>query len=214
MVGSQAVGYENRSVELPGESRRIGRTNRRRMLAVVLSVAVALLLLAVFAPLVLGPVLHPGSPTSSVPIGAVLGFGPATLKVCPGTSTFSSNGCVSGHYVFLVAITSATIALGDFGLVVANSSGDIWSGDSNAGLTFIDANNAVLAQYPTLGGAMYADSDWVYANTTSGSTQLSTSDTLLLDMGQMDPAELGLTLSAFPADGSGYTGTTSPTPLS
>jgi hypothetical protein len=213
MSEPRAADYKDRRAGLQGDPTRPNRTSRRRVLVAGVLIAAVLLLLIIFGPVLLGPVLQPGSASSRVPIGAVLGFGPVTLSVCPSESVFSSDGCVAGHYVYRVTITIAAVALGDFGLVVTNSSAVIWSGDSNAGLTILNANDSVLAQFSTLGGPMYADSNWTYTNMTSGSTQLSTSDALLLDMGRMNPGGLGLTLSAFPTDGSGYTGTTTPTPL-
>lgn len=213
MAESQAAGYGDRRAGLSDDPRRRSRAGDLRVLMAVVSVAALLLLLTIFGPPRLDSFFQPGTPSSLVPIGTVLEFGSVALGVCPSNSTFASDGCDSGHYVCSVTIAQAAITLGDFGLVVSNQSGGVWHGDSNAGFTILDANDSVLAQFPTLDGPMYAGSTWIYANMTSRSTQLSTYDSLQLDMGLVSPEGMGWFLSGFPIDGSGYTGTTTPTLL-
>ena len=212
MSGPRTSDGASGGAPLPSDPHSRART-RRRVLVAAASVAAAVLVLYAVGAFLIVPLNQPGSPSSMVPIGTVLNFGSATLTVCPAGRTFASVGCVGGDYLYAVNITGASIALGAFGLIVANGSGVVWTGDSNAGMTLIDAHDSILAQFATFGGPMRESSNWVYENSTSASTQLSTSDALLLDMGRSSPAGLGLTLSAFPLGDDGYTGTTSPTSL-
>ena len=211
MASGQSSNSAVREIQSPDARGEPFWLRGHRLLTALGMLAVALAVLFVFVlPALAGVGFQTGTPSNAIPIGTVVAFAGATSITCPGSSSFSNNGCVSGHYAYVVSVSRSSVHLADFGLEVENTTGGHWAGASAEGFTILNSTGEVIAQYAAIGGSMAMSSAWTYQGLASGGTTLSTADSIVLDMGVTNTASLDLTLSALAVEGSGFSGNTNP----
>ena len=201
---------------------RRGRTSGvSEIVAVLLVSAMAIILAAILYVLIAG-IVHGGSEAPSIgtafaagvtTVGNQVGTGGATT--CGLTTTTASSAIAAGDWVYTLSVQSSSVSLGDVLFQVRNATGSL---DTSA-VGFFVINNAgqVVACAGTTAapvrGSMSATLPFVYptAGGASGGTPLTYSDTLLLEMGGVNPDGAGFTFTVL---GQGaFSGATSPLPL-
>jgi hypothetical protein len=81
------------------------------------------------------------------------------------------------------------------------------------GFTILNQTGVIAAQYAVVSGVMAMSTGWTYTNGVGADTPLSNQDTVLIDMGSVNPAGMGLAFVVLAVGSYGYTGTTSPLSL-
>ncbi|MGD0588725.1 MAG: hypothetical protein ABSA63_08060 [Thermoplasmata archaeon] len=134
-------------------------------------------------------------PPSKIPIGTALAVGNPVLSTCAIGSTFTVNGCTAGDYTYTLTVESSTVELGDMVFEVETATGGLYSLASPGGFSVISITGSVDAEYP-LGSLNFMDMSspfLFYGSGITNTTALTSIDTILIDMGNTDPAGIGLT---------------------
>jgi hypothetical protein len=179
--------------------------------AVVIVVVVAALIL--IGPVVAGfiffdlGVIQPGGP-GNTPIGSAFQVENPSSGLCPSSNSFSSDGCEGpGHYYYRVQIESSTVTFGSVSFIVHTASGAICVTPGGLGFTILTQGRTVAAQYVVSAGVMAMSSGWTYAPGTSSGSPLTNDDSIVIDMGTLNPVGRFLNLQALGVGS--YSGTTS-----
>jgi hypothetical protein len=139
----------------------------------------------------------PPAPVPTIPLGTALGLGPATLV--RGGSGAQYPPCADGDYCYEVPVdASAGLSLGDIGLQVNDSAGNVLVLPSGAGgASIVAVTGYTVANGPTITlGAPFRVLAWE-ANATLGYNSLSSivpGMVIELDLGSSDPAGQGYLL--------------------
>jgi hypothetical protein len=145
----------------------------------------------------LSAVLAPANVSSQcggapAPIGSVLALGTAQGAAGPsgaGGLPGDTGGCTAGNYMYQLPVESSSIDLDEFELAVIRDQGSSFVTAGPSGFTVLNVTGHVIAAYPIpSASALAMDSTWPhYASGVSGATALSTTDSIVLDMGQTTP---------------------------
>ena len=142
-----------------------------------------------------------------------LAVGNPIAGTCHSGYTFAANGCTGGHYIYTLTIESSSVTFGSVLFEVRTSTGAAYELNATTGFSVMTIGDNVAAQTPfTFGEPMAMDTTFsTYGSGVSGSTDLTSVYTILIDVGTTNPAGMGL---SFVASGTGdYTGSSSPVSL-
>ncbi|MGA8711246.1 MAG: hypothetical protein WB786_08500 [Thermoplasmata archaeon] len=128
----------------------------------------------------------------SCPIGSAFSVGNPVASVCASGATFSTTGCLAGDFTYNLTIESSTVTFGSVLFHVATPSGAVYvATGGEPGFSIHGSNWAIVAQYATTGGAMAMTSGWTYFGGVNASTPLTSQDSILVDVGIVNPAHQG-----------------------
>lgn len=193
-------GYRPTPSPRPHESRLVLLVVILVVVFVVASVASAFVLQSLEGGLTSS---HPGS----IPIGAAFAAGNPVRSMCPAGGTFAVVGCAATHYRYLIGVESSTVGIGDLWFRVTAANGSVAYELDALGFTVLNASQVVLAQFAVTGGFLtMGSSAWTYSSGTSASTALLTTDSIMIDFGNVGPTGQPLTLVAYGVGS--YSGTT------
>jgi hypothetical protein len=151
--------------------------------------------------------LGPGPATT--PLGAAFAAGNPFSETCSPTMV-SSDACVtSGDYAYSLTVEHSVVELDDVSFAVHEPTGALFANTNQAEFALVAASGATCAFTEIPAGAVLSmDGAWSnYANGCSPSAPLTTSMTIIVDMGQSgSTAGMGLLLEAVGLGG--YSGTT------
>jgi len=152
-----------------------------------------------------GGKLHP-------PLGSALALGNARGLSCPtgsGVPPGDSNGCTAGDWEYTVVVESSTVTLDILELEVTEPGGGAFAATGSASFTILNVTGGVIASYVVGPGSLTMTSTWqTYLAGDSGSTPLTSVDTVVVDMGQTGPTT-GQNLVLVGSASSSYSGTIS-----
>ncbi len=156
------------------------------------------------------------SSASKTPIGTAFALGNPVSSTCSTTEVTDEVCATAGDQIFILTIEQSAIALGDVLFEVKTSSGSTFTTSLAGSFTILDIAGQSDAYFAVPAGAgLNMTGAWThYSNNASASTPITTTMTLVIDMGILGanwmPGQ-GDTVVAF---GTGpYTGTTSPQTL-
>jgi archaeal type IV pilus assembly protein PilA len=180
------------------------------IIATILLVAITVVLAAVLYVLISGLTHGPGS----TPIGSAFSAGTATPSTCGTGSTYAAKGCLTGDYIYTVAIASSTVTFGSVLFEVKTSAGSVLTLTAGAGgFTVESTTGAIAAQSPsgTAGTAMAMTTAFTPVSPLTSSSSLTSLYTIVIDMGTANPAGQGY---SFVVLGTGsFSGSTNPVSL-
>ncbi len=140
---------------------------------------------------------QPSAPTSPcggeggcpIKIGNPGGAGGAAWSICPTGSTFISSGCHAGDYVYTAGVEESTISFGVVQFEVVTAAGDVVSIVGPGGFAVLPISGPPVARFAVAsGGAMLlVPGGWTYTMGISNATALTTLDSIVLDMGTVNP---------------------------
>ncbi|MCI4365288.1 MAG: hypothetical protein L3K10_04415 [Thermoplasmata archaeon] len=149
--------------------------------------------------------------SNSTPIGTAFGVGNPILNTCSTGSVYGANLCQGGDYVYTLTIESSTVTFGSVLFEVKSSGGVVLTAASAGGFSIADVSNALVTFSSPANRTMAMTSGWAYVNGTNPSTPITNLYTIVIDVGNGNPAGQGYTFQAL---GTGsYSGTTSPLSL-
>lgn len=139
--------------------------------------------------------------------------GNAATSKCPGSDTFAANGCTAGDYIYTLSVEASIVAFENALFEVETSEGAAYHHNGSGGFTVVNLLGELLVQTPIPNGS------WMEMNSTFTfysmgvwpETPMTSFDVIILDMGTVDPAAMGLTLVAWGTDG--FTGSSEPLSL-
>jgi archaeal type IV pilus assembly protein PilA len=177
------------------------------IIATILLVAITVVLAAVLYVLISGLTHGPGS----TPIGSAFSAGTATPSKCATGTSYATNGCGSGDYIYTVAIASSTVTFGSVLFEVQTSSGSVLTLTAGTGgFTVESTTNAIAAQSPN-GATLAMTTAFTPVSPLTSSSSLTSLYTIVIDMGTANPAGQGY---SFVVLGTGsFSGSTSPVSL-
>jgi len=193
------------------KNKRSWRKARKRavspIIATILLVAITVVLAAVLYVLISGLTHGPGN----TPIGSAFAAGNPTASTCAVGYTYATNGCLAGHYVYLLTIESSTIAFGSIEMQVKTSGGTIFTAAAVGGFSILNTAGVVVAQSASSTTMSMVTTFTFPGALVTSSTPLTNLYTIEIDMGTGNPAGQGYTMNGL---GTGsYSGTTSPLAL-
>jgi hypothetical protein len=156
--------------------------------------AAAIFLLLGF--LLLVPLLEPTSNLGCEELecgGPRFAVGNPIAGICPSGGIFPTKGCVSGDFVYNLAIETSSITFGEVLFQIEIPTGALYDAPGPySGFVILSPNGSEVAGYQTVGGVMNMTSGWTYylAGTTT-STPLSNIYTIIVDMGMANPDHQG-----------------------
>jgi hypothetical protein len=170
-------------------------------LAAVLTVVVGLVVAPALYPT--PPVSYPCNAGNCGDSDAMFGIGNAAGPFgCTGVSA-PKVGCVSeGGFAFNVTIESSTVTFDSVLFKVMEPGDRVYVAPGGAGVNILTRSGHSAASFNLTGGgpiAMEGAGNWTYSNASlpdSGSTPLTTSYSIVVDVGTANPAGLDLTLVA------------------
>ena len=136
----------------------------------------------------------------SVPPSNLFSMGQPELGRCPSGFTFAANGCLAGDHTYSLPITTSYLTFEWLNLEVWGQSppGGFYNLTSPGGFSILAPNGTVAAQsYFPAGMVMRMSYGFRVVN--PGNTMgdlVPATDAVLLDMGNTNPAGMGLTLAA------------------
>ena len=148
----------------------------------------------------------PTPPPPKIPIGTAFAVGNPILSTCAIGSTFTANGCNAGDYTYSLTVESSSVELGDVLFEVATATGGLYALASPGGFSVLSITGSVDAEYPlgSLNSMVMSSPFFFYGSGITNTTALTSIDTILIDMGNTNPAGMGL---AFVVQGTnGYSG--------
>jgi hypothetical protein len=146
------------------------------------------------------------------PIGDSFTAGTPTLSSCGADSTYTGRGCVTGDYVFTLAIDASSVTFGSVEFQVKTPSGTIVTTDGANGFSVLNASGAVEAQSGASPTLSMTTPFGTYGSGLTNTSGLPAGDRIEIDMGTENPVGLG---ELFIVLGTGvYSGVTSPVALS
>lgn len=151
---------------------------------------------------------------SQIPIEEAFVVTNPVLSMCPSGSTFATNGCSAGDYTYSISITTSYLWFFPTGFWLDEASGSVYYATGDGGFSVLTSSGSVAAQTAVAAQTPMAmpHSFTTFGSGVSGISTISTSDTILIDMGTLDPAGMGLTFEANgPSDA--FTGNTPPLTL-
>ena len=189
--------------------RRASWSHRDKTIVFWVAVAGVLVILVFVLPALF--VGHTTTHPPPTPIGAAFAAGNARLSSCPAGASYANDGCTAGDFTYILTISASAVAFENVLFEVTNSSGTIVSLFSNGGFSIINWTGVVQAS-STSGDHLAMTSTWnSYATWVTGSTPLTNSYDILIDMGVGNPTGAHL---LFVAMGAGdYVDSTAGLPL-
>ncbi|MCI4339342.1 MAG: hypothetical protein L3J68_03305 [Thermoplasmata archaeon] len=175
---------------------------------IAILVVVIVLFAAVFSFVAFFATVGPGIGPGETPLGAVFAPGDPTLSRCPANSSFASVGCGAddyGYNVFILNVTGVQLSQVQFEVLIA--SGNVENGTGGLGFSVLNVSGEIVAQFGTQDGFMSMSSgSWSYSPGINAATPLLNSDSIVIDIGPLDPLGDGYTFVAIGTNG--ITGTT------
>jgi hypothetical protein len=156
-------------------------------------------------PLSVGP--------SSTPIGSAFAAGNPIISTCAAGSTFVANGCTAGDFTYTVMIEASAVTYGSVLFEVRTSTGNIYTLSDPGGFSVVGITGTVEASYAVGGSSLLVmmTGFTYFGSGVSPSTPLTNLDTIVIDMGTVNPVGTGLTFTVL---GTGsYSGSTEPLAL-
>lgn len=151
-----------------------------------------------------------GAP-SKAPVGSAFAAGNPRASTCPTGDTYALNGCQAGDYVYTLSVEASSVTLSSVLFEVEHSNGAVDTLSTPGGFSILNISGDAVAQV-SLGTALDMTNPWTtYYGSVGPTSPLTSTDTIVIDMGTSNPTGTGL---LFLATGTGdYTGTTSPVAL-
>ncbi len=145
------------------------------------------------------------------PIGSALALGSAVGGTCPsgsGVAPADLNGCKVGDYYYRLTVESSTVELGNFELKVVTATDATFMATGGAAFSVVSITGVVVASYALSSGSLSMSSTWqAFANGISGTTPVTSQDTVVVDMGQTS-STLGESLALQAVGVGSYSGAT------
>jgi len=124
-------------------------------------------------------------------------IGNAIAVTCPPQGSFIANGCSAGDYVYNVTIESSSIQFGEVVFKVTSSSGAPYVATGGTpGFSILNESGKMSARWSATDGNMTMSGGWSYSQGTTSSTQLNSLYALEVDMGTVNPHDLGYNFEA------------------
>lgn len=151
---------------------------------------------------------------SQIPISEGFAIANPTLSTCPAGSTFATDGCTAGDYTYSIKISLSYLWFSPTSFWVDTASGGLYTASGPGGFSVLTSSGSVAAQAPVASETgMAMPHSWVtFGAGISPESTITTTDTILLDMGTTSPVGLGLTFEAMGPLGA-FSGNTAPLTL-
>ena len=150
---------------------------------------------------------------SSTPIGSAFAVGSPIFSTCAAGSTFAANGCTAGDFTYSLTIEASAVTFADVLFEVRTDVGSVYTISSPGGFSVVGITGTVEASYAVGGSSQLVmmTGFTYFGSGVSPSTPLTSLDTILIDMGTVNPVGTGLSFTVL---GTGsFSGTTEPLAL-
>jgi len=151
--------------------------------------------------------------SNPTPIGTAFVAGNPVSGTCRANATFAGSGCKGGDHIYTLSVEASSVTFGSVLFEVLTATDAVYHHNGTGGFSVISIEGTVAAQTSISSASpMQMTSTFgTYGSGISVSTPLTSTYTIVLDMGTTNPAGMGLT---FEVTGTGsYSGTTSPVSL-
>ncbi|MGP8159041.1 MAG: hypothetical protein ACLPWO_05485 [Thermoplasmata archaeon] len=154
-----------------------------------------------------------GTGHGSTPIGSAFAVGNPIFSTCAAGATFAANGCLAGDFTYALTIEASAVTFGDVLFEVSTAVGTIYTLAGPGGFSVEGITGTVEASYAVGASSLLVMTTGFtyFGSGVSPSTPLTSVDTILIDMGTVNTAGMGLTFTVL---GTGsFSGTTAPLSL-